>query len=190
MHTVTNRKIVFNGKLRIESAEISNGHRSFERLRINREDAAVVLVWHSGKQRFILTRQFRYPLYDKLAEPLIEAVAGKVEQEDPVHTAIRETEEEIGYKLREEQLQLLCSCFAAPGYSTERYYIYSATVSDADKVSDGGGLEEENEEIETVELPAEEFYRMIHEGEILDSKTLIAGFFHQQLFNPSTLPQL
>src|SRR5688572_11350553 len=135
MHRVTDRKTDQVGNLRIETARIITGGESHERSRINREDAAVVLVWNRDRERFILTRQFRYPLYDKITENIIEAVAGKVEDEEPLHTAIRETEEETGYRLKEEQLTLLASCFPTPGYSTERYFIYSATVGDADKIS-------------------------------------------------------
>jgi len=41
------------------------------------------------------------------------------------------------------------------------------------KVSEGGGLEEEQENIEVLELKFDEAYKMIQSGEIKDSKTII-----------------
>ncbi|MES2690422.1 MAG: NUDIX hydrolase [Bacteroidota bacterium] len=176
MHTVSNRTIVFNKHLRIEEADISDAeHNTYKRERINREDAVAVLVWNTETNKVILTRQFRYAVYDKLNENMIEVLAGKIEEEEPLQTAIRETEEEIGYRLKPENIRLLATCFPTPGYSTERYFIYSATVTNADQVSEGGGLKEEHEDIEIVELVPEEFYRMLDAGEIMDAKTYIAG---------------
>lgn len=175
MHTVSNRTLILNKHLRIEEADINDGINTYKRERINREDAVAVLVWNTETSKIILTRQFRYAAYDKVTENLLEVVAGKIEDEEPLHTAIRETEEEIGYRLKPENIKLLTTCFASPGYSSERFYIYSATVTNADKISAGGGLEEENEHIEIVEMDPEEFYRMLDAGEILDAKTYIAG---------------
>lgn len=175
MHTVSNRTIVFNKHLRIEEADITDTHNTYKRERVNREDAVAVLVRNTETNNMILTRQFRYAVYDKVNENIIEVMAGKIEEEEPLHTAIREAEEEIGYRIRPENIRLLTTCFPTPGYSTERYFIYSATVTNADKVREGGGLEEENEYIEIVEMEPEEFYRMLDSGEILDAKTYIAG---------------
>lgn len=175
MHTVSNRTIVFNKHLRIEEADISDAQHTYKRERINREDAVAVLVRNTETNRIILTRQFRYAVYDKVNGNILEVLAGKIENEDPLYAALREAEEETGYRIRPENIHLLTTCFPTPGYSTERYFIYSATVTNADKVSEGGGLKEEDEDIETVEMEPEEFYRMIYSGDILDAKTYIAG---------------
>ena len=41
------------------------------------------------------------------------------------------------------------------------------------KVSDGGGLAEEHENIEVLEYPFQEAYQMIASGEIIDAKTIM-----------------
>lgn len=94
-----------------------------------------------------------------------------------MQAAIRETREETGYAIRAENIQLLLSCFSTPGYSSECFYIYYATVTDKDKVAQGGGLKEENEAIECVEIEAGDFVRLVKEAKLRDAKTYIAGLY-------------
>jgi len=72
---------------------------------------------------------------------------------------------------------LLLSCFSSPGYSSERFFIYYAEVKDADKVAQGGGLKNEHESIEVVELDIATFKKKLVTGKIRDAKTCIAGFY-------------
>ncbi len=108
----------------------------------------------------------------------MELVAGKVDEgEDPFVTAIRETEEESGYVVPAERMKFMCTFFASPGYTTERYFLYLAEVTASDFTSKGGGLEEENEYIEKIEMTREAFFRACLKGEITDGKTLMAGLW-------------
>jgi hypothetical protein len=52
-------------------------------------------------------------------------------------------------------------------------HYYVAEYTNEQKTGDGGGLEEENEQIEVIELPFEEAYLKIQSGEIKDAKTVI-----------------
>lgn len=177
---IINEKVVFNDKLIIEKAELNDGGENFSRLRINRPDASAVLVFNTETQKVILTRQFRYAISAKTKQPIYEIVAGKLDKgEDPLQAAIRETEEEIGYKVKPENIKHLVSCFASPGYSSEKFHLYYATVTNADKIHDGGGMKNENENIEVIELPLNEFNELIRSGKIEDAKTYVAGLiFH------------
>lgn len=182
MHKILNEKIVFNDTLIIEKAELSDGEKTFSRLRINRQEAAAVLVLNTETQKVILTKQFRYAIAAKVKEPIYEIVAGKVDAgETPLNAAIRETEEEIGYKVRNGNIKLLTSCFASPGYSSELFHIYYATVTNDDKISKGGGMETENESIEIVEMKLEDFQSLLRSGKIADAKTYVAGLFLEKL---------
>jgi len=171
--------ILFNNRLIIEKAEISDEHNNhFARLRLNREDASAVLILNTETDKIILTKQFRYAISSKIKEPIMEIVAGRIDEgEKPLQAAIREVEEEVGYRIRPENIQLLVSCFASPGYSSECFYIYYATVTNADKISEGGGLETENEYISVVEMDSKEFKSLIKTGNIKDAKTYIAGLY-------------
>ena len=61
----------------------------------------------------------------------------------------------------------------SPGSVTEILYFFVATYDDAMKVSDGGGLQEEQENIEVLEFDFDEAYNMITTGEIKDAKTIM-----------------
>jgi len=173
---IVKEKIVFNDKLVIEEGKLSAKGKTFSRLKVNRENASAVLILNTDTNKVILTKQFRYAIASKVAEPILEIVAGKADgDEDPFQTARREAEEEVGYRISEANTKLLLSCFPTPGYSSEQFFVYYATVTNADKVSEGGGLEEENESIEVVEMPLDKFINLIRDGMIKDAKTYIAG---------------
>jgi hypothetical protein len=61
----------------------------------------------------------------------------------------------------------------SPGADTEKLYFFVAEYSPRQRVSDGGGLEEEQEEIDVLELPLDKAYAMIETGEIKDAKTVL-----------------
>ena len=174
---IMKEKIVFNKKIVIEEGELINETgKKISRLRIRREDVAVVLLLNTETHKVVLTRQFRYPVALFSPEQIIEAIAGKVnEGEEPLDAAIRETEEETGYRINPKNIKLIVSCFASPGYTTERFFIYHATVDNADKATQGGGIEEEN--IEVVEMDVDKFKALLRDGAIHDAKTYIAGLY-------------
>ncbi|MDF2436884.1 MAG: hydrolase [Bacteroidota bacterium] len=178
---INNQKVVFDDILKIEKANISAGEKHYSRLRINRQEAATVLVFNTDTKKVILTKQYRYAIHDKVSEPIYETLAGKVDAgESPMEAAIRETEEEIGYKVPKENMKLLASCFASPGYTSEKFYVFYATVSTKDKVNDGGGLKEENENIQVIEMEVAEFKELVLNGKIEDAKTYVAAVFFLQ----------
>ncbi len=179
MFKILKEEILFNERLIIEKAEISDEHNNnFSRLRLKREDASAVLILNTETDKIILTKQFRYAISSKIKEPILEIVAGRIDEgEEPLQTAIREVEEEVGYRINPKNIKLLVSCFASPGYSSECFYIYYATVTNADKISEGGGLETENEYISVVEMDSKEFKNLIITGNIKDAKTYIAGLY-------------
>jgi ADP-ribose pyrophosphatase len=176
--TILREKTVFNDKLVIEEGEIQAGNDTFTRLRVNREDAVAVLLLNTDTNKIILTRQFRYAIAHKTQEPILELVAGKMDKkEGAIDTAIRETEEETGYKVKKENIQVLLSCFVTPGYSSERFIVYYATVANADRASAGGGLKDEHEDIEVVEMDVQEFVENVKGAHFKDAKTYIAGLY-------------
>lgn len=185
MFTIIKEKKILDDKLIIEEATLNDDtNNTFTKLRLNREDASAVLLVNTESGKVILTKQFRYAIRSKTSEPILEIVAGKIDKgEEPLETAIRETEEEVGYKIKPENIKLLVKCFASPGYSSECFFIYYAHVTNADKVSQGGGLESEHECIQIVELTVNEFKNQIIEGRIEDAKTYIAGLLYDTVLN-------
>lgn len=137
-------------------------------------NGATALLFNRKRGTVILTNQFRLPSYlnDNPTGKLIETCAGIVEKgEDPDVAMLREIEEETGYKV--EKVIKLFDLFMTPGSVTERLYFYVAEYEQADKEGEGGGLAEEHEDIKVIEMPFEEAFIKIKNGEIRDAKTVI-----------------
>jgi ADP-ribose pyrophosphatase len=79
--------------------------------------------------------------------------------------------EETGYRLRDARF--LFKSYTSPGASTEVVHFFAALIDTADRVAEGGGLDEEHEDIEVLETPLDEAAAMIETGEIFDAKTIV-----------------
>ncbi len=140
----------------------------------NRGNGAAILLYNPEKRTIILAKQFRMPAYEnnKNDGMSIEACAGVIDNNDsPLETIIRETEEEVGYKITNAKQVL--TAYMSPGALTEKMSLFVAEYSDAMKASEGGGLESEDEEIEVLELLFSEALEMINTSEIIDAKTIM-----------------
>src|SRR5690554_3428962 len=102
---------------------------------------------------------------------LIEACAGTLDQENPMDCIIRETREETGYHIPDAQK--VYELYVTPGAVTELMYLYVAEYTPEMKLSKGGGLEEENENIENIELSFSKVLEMVKNEEIKDAKTVV-----------------
>ena len=139
----------------------------------DRGNGATILLYNQEQRTVILTRQFRMPSYLNGNQTgfLVESCAGLVEEESPEECIMREAEEETGYRLT--GLQKIFEAYSSPGAMTELLYYYIAPYNPSMKVNAGGGLAEEEENIELLEIHIDEAIRMIEEGEIRDSKTIL-----------------
>ncbi|WP_245710298.1 NUDIX domain-containing protein [Winogradskyella thalassocola] len=140
----------------------------------NRGNGAAILLYNVERQTVILTKQFRMPAYENNSREgmSIEACAGAIDNNDkPLETIIRETEEEVGYKISEAKLVL--TAYTSPGALTEKMFLFVAEYDENMKISKGGGLESEDEDIEILEIPFSEALEMIKKEEIIDAKTIM-----------------
>ena len=139
----------------------------------DRGNGAVILLYNSAKKTVVLTRQFRLPTYlnGNSSGMVIEACAGLLDTENPEECIIRETEEETGYRL--SSVKKIFQSYMSPGSVTEILYFFIGEYQSEMKVSEGGGLAEEHENIEVLEYPFNEAYQMITSGEIIDAKTIM-----------------
>lgn len=138
----------------------------------DRGDGAGVLLYNRDKRSVILIRQFRFPVFAHgEAGYLIEVVAGKLDGDHPVTTARKEAEEESGYRVHD--VELVMSAYMSPGSVTEKLSLFIAEYDADSKVSAGGGLEDEGEDIEVLELGIDQALSMIETGEIADAKTIM-----------------
>lgn len=139
----------------------------------DRGNGATILLYNKQDQTVILTRQFRMPTYLNGNESgfLIECCGGLLDKDNPEECIKRETEEETGYKVSD--IKKVFEAYMSPGSVTEILYFFVAEYSRDMKVSDGGGLDEESENIEVLELPFKQALDMIGSGEIKDAKTIM-----------------
>lgn len=139
----------------------------------DRGNGATILLYNSNSRKVILTKQFRLPTYANGNEDgmLIEACAGLLDKNNAEDCIRKETEEETGYKV--SNVKKIFEAYMSPGSVTEILYFFVAEYTRDMKVSNGGGLEEENENIEVLELDFQEAYNMIASGEIKDGKTIM-----------------
>jgi nudix-type nucleoside diphosphatase (YffH/AdpP family) len=139
----------------------------------DRGNGAVILLYNSAKKTVVLTRQFRLPTYlnGNSSGLLIEACAGMLDKDNPIECIIRETEEETGYRL--SSVKKVFQSYMSPGAVTEILHFFIGEYQPEMKVSEGGGLAEEHENIEVLEYPFNDAYQMIASGEIIDAKTIM-----------------
>ena len=138
----------------------------------DRGDGIAVLLYDPDRETIILIRQFRFPaFYHGEAGELTEVPAGKLEDATPEDGIRRELEEETGYRIRD--VRRVFEAYMSPGSVTEKLYLFAARYSPADRVAEGGGLHQEGEDIEIVEVPFTEAMAMLKRGEIRDAKTII-----------------
>ena len=138
-----------------------------------RGNGAAILLFNKKKKTVVLIKQFRLPTYLNQNETgfIIEACAGVLEEEHPEETIIRETEEETGYRIHE--VKKIFKSYMSPGSVTEIIHFFVAEYDSEMKISKGGGLASEHENIEVIEMPFEQAYNMIAAGEIVDAKTIM-----------------
>lgn len=173
---IKSKKIISTEGIIVEKAIISSKAKTFPRYRVNRPDAVAIILHNKKEKTIVLVKQFRYAIHDRVKGTIFEIPAGKIDKgENPINTAVRETNEECGYKLKAKNLKKVAEFFAAPGYTTEKFHLYYVNVKASDKKNRGGGLQEENEYIETIEIPVKKFMKMLQKGEIQDAKTLVAA---------------
>lgn len=143
-----------------------------EREVYDRGNGAVILLYNRQKNSVILIRQFRLPVYVNGHDGfLIEAAAGLLEEQDPVSRIKTEAEEETGFRITD--VEKVFEAFMSPGSVTEKLYFFIAEYQDNNRQSDGGGLPEEGEDVEVLEMPFPEALTAIRNGEIIDGKTIM-----------------
>ncbi|MCG7401754.1 MULTISPECIES: NUDIX domain-containing protein [Caballeronia] len=138
----------------------------------DRGNGATILLRDRKTGNVLLTRQFRMPAFVNGHDGmLIESPGGLLDDATPEERIRAEVEEETGYRVH--RVEKIFEAFMSPGSVTEKLYFYVGDYDSSMRVSDGGGVEEEGEEIETIEVPLQTAMQMIERGEIMDGKTIM-----------------
>ncbi len=161
----TGGKTIYRGKilnLVVDDVRLPNGSAAKREI-VRHAGGAAVLFINDGK--VLLVKQFRYA-YGK---ELYEIPAGMInEGEEPVAAAVRELEEETGYRAEMEPLGFI---YPSPGYTDEIIHLFFAknAIYIAQKLDDG-------EFLNLSFVPLERVREMIENGEISDAKTVAAVY--------------
>jgi nudix-type nucleoside diphosphatase (YffH/AdpP family) len=135
-------------------------------------NSATILPYDPQRKTVLLTRQLRLPIWLKDGlERTIEACAGKLDGEKAETRIIKEMEEELGYRIA--KVERLFALYVSPAAVAEKIEFFTGNYSPADKVSEGGGLADEGEDIEVIETTLQQARAMVTSGEIIDAKTVI-----------------
>ena len=138
----------------------------------DRGDGCTILLYDPARRTVILTRQFRMPMFmHGYRDLLIETAAGLLDDADPLSRIISEAEEETGYTPK--NVRKVMACYTSPGAVTEKIHLFVGEVDAGSKSGKGGGLADEGEDIEVLELPFAEAVTMMQDGRICDAKTML-----------------
>lgn len=155
-------------KVSVDTVRLPNGKKATREL--VKHPGAVAVVPILSDERVVLVRQFRYPVNSIT----LEIPAGKLDAgEHPDHCVLRELKEETGYIAN--KIEKVTSIYTAPGFSNEIIHLYIAKDLQPDKM-----CPDEDEFINVEIYSRNDIKSMIHEGKIIDAKTLtgllLAGF--------------
>ncbi|NLR95604.1 NUDIX domain-containing protein [Rhizobium sp. P38BS-XIX] len=174
---IANEKTLSDQWTRLTSFEIDYTDSRGEKHRLKREiyhrtPAACILLYDPKRETVVLVRQFRLPA-QLVGEPawMIEVPAGLLDGEEPEAAIRREAMEETGFRIRD--VRFLFKAMTSPGSVTEIIHCFAALIDTSDRVADGGGLAEEHEDIEVMEVRLSDAMAMIERGEIYDAKTIM-----------------
>jgi len=176
---IIEQEVVFDNFFKIEKAKIQyekfNGEWSeiVTRMTFERGDSVAAIVFNTDTSNAILVNQFKYPCYRNGPGWITEVVAGMIDNGESDDEAIkREVLEEIGYKTK--YVEKISSFFVSPGGSSERIILFYIEVDNGGKISNGGGLNDENEDIKILEININDLKKELEANLIQDAKTIIA----------------
>ena len=168
--------VVFDGKLlkmRVDTVRLPNG--SERKREVVEHPGAVAILPVLPDGQLILVRQYRYAV----GHEMLEIPAGTREaDEGPEACAHRELREETGYVATE--LKEMVRFFVSPGWATEELVIYVAT-----DVVPGPSEPADDEFLEIVRVRPEDVVHLIRNGDIADSKSIIALLGFLGVFLPA-----
>lgn len=160
-----NKQTIYKGKIievDVDEVQLPNGKTS--KREIVNHTGAVAVCALTKENKVVFVKQYRKPI----EQVLLEIPAGKLEKgEEPKSAALRELEEETGYKAN--SLELIADIYTSPGFANEKIAIYFT-----DDLVKGEVHLDPDEFVEQVELSLDEINDLIQNHQIEDAKTLIA----------------
>jgi len=143
---------------------------------VQAHDSVAILIYHTQKDAFVLVKQFRPAVYLNNNDGMtVELCAGIVDKKlSLVEIAKEEIEEECGFDVPLEKIEAITSFHTSVGFAGSKQMLYYAEVDERMKVSEGGGVDDE--QIEVVYLPLDEAKALIYDERIAKTPGLMFAF--------------
>jgi len=161
---IIDKQIGYDGYFKLYKVKLEAEGNILERELFDTGQAVAALVYDTVREKYVFVKQYRLATNSEV----LEVVAGLHDNpnESLEEAACREVEEETGYAV--DQITAIASYYSSPGAFAEKISLFYAEVSH--KKSAGGGLAEEHEDIEIIEVAPPALATL----PIEDGKTLIA----------------
>jgi len=169
---IERQELVYDGwyKLHRLSLRMPDG-ALVERHLLDNGSAVAVLPYDPVRRVCLLIEQPRAAVVVSGSAPLLEAIAGNLDELGPQDRIREEALEEAGIRLG--NLEWVTRMWSLPPVSTERIDLYLAEYAAADRVGQGGGADGEHECISVHEISLDALHDMVLAGSLEDAKTLI-----------------
>jgi nudix-type nucleoside diphosphatase (YffH/AdpP family) len=170
MATIVENRVLYRGWTTLLRLTIEDGGEAYFREVEDHGNAAAVLPFNPERGKAMLVRLLRGPMLLAGGDGMsLEAPAGLVDSGSYEDTAAREALEETGLRLRD--VSHVATVWTSPGITTERIGLFLAEYGADDRVAAGGGIVEEHEDIEVIELDLDELWSRARAGTLVDMKT-------------------
>jgi len=165
IETFVSKKVIWSGRavdFRVDTIRLPNGKKA-TREYID-HPGAVGVVPFVDKDHIAMVRQYRHPV----GEVTLELPAGKIDKGESLLTCVkRELNEETGYTAK--KIRPLLQYWPTPAFANEVLHLYVATGLTAGKMHT-----DDDEFLRCVVVPFKKAVKMALNGEIKDSKTIVA----------------
>lgn len=162
---------LIDGWFSVDRMTVELAGERLERDLVRHPSGATILPYDPERRVATVVSETRLAILHAGVEPLWEAVAGVLDEDEPEACARREALEEAGLRLR--TLEPVGRVWMTPSTSTEQVHLFLAPYLPEDRVAEGGGLAEEAEHLRVREVPLAELAQAAEAGTLADAKTLL-----------------
>ncbi len=144
---------------------------------VDAHDSVAILIWHREHDAFVLVKQFRPAVYLNNQDGMtVELCAGLVDKEGLSLEEIAREEilEECGYDVPLRTIERVSAFHTSVGFAGSRQTLYYAEVTEAMRIGEGGGIDQE--QIEVLELPTAEAEAFISDESVAKTPGLMFAF--------------
>lgn len=178
-YKIINKRSLYDGFFAMHEYTVKHdcfagGSLQVKRENMERGDAVAMLLYDPQADEVLLLEQFRIGPAVRRENPwLIEIVAGMIDEGESKEKAVlREAKEESGYSPYEARF--LGRYYTTPGACSERIDLFLGLVDKQSSIGQGGGMDEEHEDIRSFWVTRELALQWLAQGKINSGAPMLA----------------